>query len=163
MSTIFENNSVSQTGNGFGGAISSYQIRGKLAIKSSVLKGNVAKNGGALDLQESKSALQMEIIDTLFTSNLASSSGGALRCYDVHIERIARCTFNLNNAQSPAYINKGGAVFNMGKLTIEYSTFSGNAVGNYGPDVFADAISTTLIRDSSFTGNFTCCWSSCHL
>lgn len=119
---------------GLGGAI--YNSGQKLTIRNSKFQTNKAKNGGAIyDYGSSGASINIE--DTTFSKNTATSNGGA-----IYIEGSdGKTQINIENAsfsQNTASSGKGGAIFiNNGSLTFKNgtTTFSGNTTNNLANDI----------------------------
>ncbi|MFW5692219.1 MAG: choice-of-anchor Q domain-containing protein [Chloroflexota bacterium] len=106
---------------GSGGGISN---QGTMNITASVLTGNTADYGGAI-----RNGGTLIIEDSTFSQNTARIAGGAV--FNTEQMTLRRLTFTDNSADATgtANIAQGGAIFNDGgMLTIEASTFSGNAL-----------------------------------
>ncbi len=137
-------------------AILIYHCEGSgLAIDSCHFKQNdaVDSNGGAFALASSPKLTDISITRTHFEGNKASSGGAIIIDDDKSsIDLIRDCSFVSNIAMGNEYsIAVGGAIINFGIIkAIESSRFIGNEAEDYGPDVYADAVSTTVIRDSQF-------------
>jgi predicted outer membrane repeat protein len=113
-----------------------------------LVNGN-SSQGGAIFAQSA-----LNVINTSFTGNTASSGGGG---YGGAINSngaltITNSTFTGNT--STGTLNFGGAIYANSTLTIGTSTFTGNsASGGLGGVICVTQPITTTVTDSTFTGN----------
>lgn len=109
------------TGAGGGIAVGSSS---RLALERVRMQGNVAPNGGAIDVDG-----QVEVTDSVFQGNSAASGGGAIQVYGPGILSVARSAFLGNTSGSYA-----GAIYTMygGTTTVADSTFHGNVSSSGG-------------------------------
>jgi len=88
--------------------------------------------------------------DSTFSSNTASSYGGALYSYDAHVS-VFGCNFTENAAESD-YGAYGGAIFvENAKLNVADSSFNKNFANNSGGAIYSDGY--TEIKSSAFSDN----------
>ena len=102
---------------GGGGAISNQF--GSLIVNNSTFINNSASSGGSIWSYSDIS----NIMGSNFVNNTVFAGGGAIESYLSNLS-IQKCNFVNNTAMGSG--DEGGAVCNVGILTINYSTFSGN-------------------------------------
>ncbi len=149
-------NGAGATNTGRGGAI--YNVGGTMVITNSILTGNSAANGGALNNAASASPsvpANLTIVNCSITGNSSTSSGSAM-------QNFSTSTLNLRNTTVSGNTSSGtgiaGAIQANGTVTITNSTFSGNsAPGGTGGGVYYNGTSmimtnTTIVNNSSGVG-----------
>jgi CSLREA domain-containing protein len=141
---------------GRGGAI--YNVGGTMVITNSVLTGNTAANGGAINNAASTNpsvAANLTIINCSITNNSSTSSGAAMQNFSTSTLHLRNTTV-ANNTSSGTGI--AGAFQANGTVTITNSTFSGNsAPAGTGGGVYFNGTSmimtnTTIVNNSSGVG-----------
>lgn len=139
-----------------GGAI--YNDHGTLTLTNSVVSGNTADVGGAIDNNGVTSgSASLTISNTTISGNIANTFGGGI--YNNGLSggsatlNIDKSTISGNNA-GLATDGSGGGINNNGAatLTITNSTFSGNKAGAFGGGIFSDGGPATL-TSVTITGN----------
>jgi len=145
----------------------------RLVISSSVLRGNHAFYGGAVNASASlqSARAETEVIESTFDANTATRAGGAL--YNTASDQGSISTMRIiGSTLSGNSANEGGGVYNwairrnaLARVEIANSTLSGNSALRYGGAVYnragriglppdeVDATTTTLITDSTISGN----------
>lgn len=142
---------------GRGGAI--YNVGGTMVITNSVITGNSAANGGALNNAASTSPsvpANLTIINCSITNNTSSSSGAAMQNFSTSFLNIRNTTVSGNTSNGTGI---AGAFQANGTVTITNSTFSGNSApaGTGGGVYFNGTTSltmtnTTIVNNSSLNG-----------
>lgn len=149
-------NGAGAVNTGRGGAI--YNVGGTMTITNSILTGNSAGNGGAINNAASASPsvpAVLTIIDCSITNNSSTSSGAAMQNFSTSTLHLRNSTV-ANNTSSGTGI--AGAFQANGTVTITNSTFSGNsAPGGTGGGVYFNGTSmimtnTTIVNNSSGVG-----------
>ncbi len=162
--TVFRNNRATKDSDG-GGAMFVGAV-GKVALDTVTFEGNTAtERGGAIstrsaDLANNQDA-RLDILNSVFTGNVAGTTGGALDNYlyssvqDATAVYIDKATFAQNKA------NAGGAIYNHGEadkggntssMRIENSSFMNNVATTNGGAIY-NASGLTLAGDNVFSGN----------
>ncbi len=142
--TINEVNFSQRTGNMYGSAIFTV---GNTTVSQSSFNGNQADIGGAIYSPGNTKTLT--ILDSSFTTNKASSSGGAINSSGTL--NIAKSVFDQNTAG--AYY--GGALHTSGKTLITETIFTGNKASEGGAVYAKGSAADLTITGSSFIGNHT--------
>ncbi|WP_187781891.1 choice-of-anchor Q domain-containing protein [Gimesia chilikensis] len=167
-----------------GGAIYNYGSSADLSINNSVFSENVAEtNGGAIENESnsvlitgsefvensardgaavfnkkvtfSNSIATMTVLDTVFTGNTATSSGGGIKNTDASLT-VTNSSFQNNSGFAAG---GGGIDHSTGQLLIQSSTFTGNSTNadGGGVSIYSEAIvdveESHLIADTLFTEN----------
>ena len=124
-----------------------------LTIKDSFFRENKGNYGGAMRLSY---AQIHSIVNTSFVAN-DGVLGGGIEVYSSTITEIKDSVFKQNRAHDldlTDTINPicyGGAIKNNGIIKrIDSCTFEANEASHYGPDIYAAAEGTTLVRDTNF-------------
>lgn len=150
----FTNNSTTDE-QGVGGAILASQAKNKLTISSSSFDSNKAASGGAI----ANTGL-LDVANSTFTNNSASSYGGAISNYATKLS-VNSSTFTNNSAQM------GGAIYGESKdettegandgvlseLEVTNSTFTNNSATTFGGAIGSDGKLT--VKNSIFKNNKT--------
>lgn len=142
--TYFHNNSA----NSRGGAV--YQTdSAELQITNSEFKENDAQDGGAIYNLEGTSNIK----DSLFESNIASNTGGAV--YNGGTLTVDNTAFNKNKVSAGGIEHGGGAIYNKGgAVTVTGSAFNENSAFQYGGAVYNTGTGASMdISESVFTAN----------
>lgn len=151
-----DGNGVGAVNTGRGGAI--YNVGGTMVISNSIITGNTAANGGALNNAASTSpsvAGNLTIINCAITGNTSTSSGSAMQNFSTSILNIRNTTVSGNTSSGTGI---AGAFQANGTVTITNSTFSGNtAAAGTGGGVYFNGTSltmtnTTIVNNSSSLG-----------
>ncbi len=149
-------NGAGAVNTGRGGAI--YNVGGTMVIYNSILTGNSAANGGALNNAASTAPAvpaNLTLINCSVSNNSATSSGSAMQNFSTSTIHL-RNTSVTNNTTSATGI--AGAIQGNGVVTITNSTFSGNtAPAGTGGGVYFNGTSlimtnTTIVNNSSGIG-----------
>ncbi len=149
-------NGVGATGTGRGGAI--YNVGGTMVISNSIITGNTAANGGALNNAASTGPAvnaNLTIINCSITGNSSTSSGAAMQNFSTSFVNIRNSTISGNTSNGSGI---AGAFQANGTVTITNSTFSGNsAPSGTGGGVYFNGTSltmtnTTIVGNSSLVG-----------
>ncbi len=149
-------NGVGAVNTGRGGAI--YNVGGTMVIANSIITGNSAANGGALNNAASAAPAvpaNLTLINCIVSNNSATSSGSAMQNFSTSTLHMRNTTVN-NNTTSATGI--AGAIQANGTVTISNSTFSGNtAPTGTGGGVYYNGTSliltnSTLVFNSSSVG-----------
>ena len=149
-------NGVGATNTGRGGAI--YNVGGTMVITNSILTGNSAANGGALNNAASAAPAvpaNLTLINCIVSNNSATSSGSAMQNFSTSQLHLRNTTVNNNTTSSTGI---AGAIQANGTVTITNSTFSGNtAPAGTGGAVYYNGTSliltnSTLAFNSSSVG-----------
>ena len=149
-------NGVGATNTGRGGAI--YNVGGTMVLTNSILTGNSAANGGALNNAASASPsvpANLTIIGCSITNNSSTSSGAAMQNFSTSTLHLRNTTVSGNTSTGTGI---AGAFQANGTITITNSTFSGNsAPGGTGGGVYYNGTSmimtnTTIVNNSSGVG-----------
>ena len=140
-------NGVGATNTGRGGAI--YNVGGTMVITNSILTGNSAANGGALNNAASASPsvpANLTIIGCAITNNSSTSSGAAMQNFSTSTLHLRNTTVSGNSTTATGI---AGAFQANGTVTITNSTFSGNtAAGGTGGGVYFNGTSLTLTNST---------------
>ncbi len=171
--TLFENNSATAAGGAMG-------LFATSNIKNAIIRGNTATEGGGLFLgSESHTMLD----NVVFDGNVASETGGAIKTRiaeegdpSLSSMTITNGEFNNNEAEYGGAIHNsmtaenafnisgtsftgnqattgGGAIHNLGNMTIDNATFTENTAGLKGGAIFNDIKGTVTLTNSVFTDN----------
>jgi hypothetical protein len=149
-------NGAGAVNTGRGGAI--YNVGGTMVITNSILTGNSAANGGALNNAASATPsvpANLTIINCVITNNSSTSSGAAMQNFSTSTLHIRNTTVSGNTSAGTGI---AGAFQANGTVTITNSTFSGNsAPGGTGGGVYFNGTSmimtnTTIVNNSSAVG-----------
>lgn len=149
-------NGVGATNTGRGGAI--YNVGGTMVITNSILTGNTAANGGAINNAASTGPAvnaNLTIINCAITNNSSTSSGAAMQNFSTSTLNLRNSTVSGNTTTSTGI---AGAFQANGTVTITNSTFSGNTASTgTGGGVYYNGSSlimtnTTIVGNSSGTG-----------
>lgn len=143
-------NGVGATNTGRGGAI--YNFGGITAITNSILTGNTAANGGALNNAASGAVPGiLSISNTVISNNSATGAGGAVQNFSTSTMNLANVTVSGNTCAST--LTGGGGIQANGTLTMTNVTFSGNtANGGDGGGIYYNGSGLTL-TNSTITNN----------
>ncbi|HKP70535.1 MAG TPA: choice-of-anchor Q domain-containing protein [Pyrinomonadaceae bacterium] len=146
-------NGVGAVNSGRGGAI--YNVGGTMLLANSILTGNSAANGGALNNAAAASPsvpANLTIDNCVISNNNSTSSGAAMQNFSTSTLHIRNSTIN-NNTTSGTGI--AGAFQANGTVTITNTTFSGNsAPAGTGGGLYFNG--TSLIMTNSTLANNTC-------
>jgi CSLREA domain-containing protein len=149
-------NGVGATNSGRGGAI--YNVGGTMVITNSILTGNAAANGGAINNAASASPsvnANLTIIGCVITANTSTSSGSAMQNFSTSTLHLRNTTVSGNSTTTTGI---AGAFQANGTVTITNSTFSGNsAPSGTGGGVYFNGSSlimtnTTIVNNSAGIG-----------
>lgn len=144
-------NGAGATNTGRGGAI--YNVGGTMLITNSILTGNSAANGGALNNAASASPsvpANLTIVNCVISNNSATSSGSAMQNFSTSFLNMRNTTVNNNTTPTTGI---AGAFQANGTVTISNSTFSGNtAPSGTGGGVYFNGTSLT-VTNSTFAFN----------
>jgi hypothetical protein len=149
-------NGVGAVNTGRGGAI--YNVGGTMVLSNSIITGNSAANGGALNNAASASPsvpANLTIINCSITGNSSTSSGSAMQNFSTSFLNIRNTTVSGNTSSGTGI---AGAFQANGTVTITNSTFSGNtAPAGTGGGVYFNGSSlimnnTTIANNSSGVG-----------
>ncbi len=149
-------NGAGAVNTGRGGAI--YNVGGTMVITNSILTGNTAANGGALNNSASTNpsvAANLTIIGCSITNNSATSSGAAMQNFSTSFLNIRNTTISGNTSSNTGI---SGAIQANGTVTITNTTVSGNtAPTGTGGGVYFNGTSlimtnTTIVNNSSGVG-----------
>jgi CSLREA domain-containing protein len=135
-------NGVGATNSGRGGAI--YNVGGTMVLTNSVITGNSAANGGAMNNAASASPsvpANLTIVNCVISNNSSTSSGAALQNFSTSTVHIRNSTVNNNNTTSTGI---AGAFQANGMVTISNSTFSGNTASGTGGGIYYNGTGLTL-------------------
>lgn len=128
---------------------------GNVKLEDVVISGSEADNGAALYAGNDG---DLEIVNSNFDENYASSNGGAVYAYNSGSVTISGSSFTNNDAYY------GGALFTStnvtGTITISASDFSGNSAGSAGgtAQLYSNGTSNLVINDSTFFENSAAYW-----
>lgn len=149
-------NGAGAVNTGRGGAV--YNVGGTMTITNSVLTGNSAANGGALNNAASSAPsvpANLTLVNCVVSNNSSTSSGAAMQNFSTSTMHL-RNTLVANNTSSGTGI--AGAIQANGTVTITNSTFSGNsAPAGTGGGVYYNGSSmimtnVTIANNSSSVG-----------
>lgn len=149
-------NGAGAVNTGRGGAI--YNVGGTMVISNSIITGNSATLGGALNNAASASPsvpANLTIINCSITANSSTSSGSAMQNFSTSTLHLRNTTVSGNTTSATGI---GGAFQANGTVTITNSTFSGNtAPSGTGGGVYYNGSSlimtnTTILNNSSGIG-----------
>ncbi len=130
-----------------GGAITINKAKGNVTILGSFFVRNNAGQGGAIRLQNCGPII---FLRNHFRNNFAFYNGGAVYSYKA-IANFTQCSFTRNECKNQwATVTFGGAIANSGIMDINECTFLNSTALHYGQDLYADAIGSTTVRDSTF-------------
>lgn len=144
--TLFDGNRATNAG----GAIEADSSLGpgNLVIQRSRFFNNQAQLGGGI---ASFNANSINIVDTVFENNWATTSGGGVNNDRPVSLSITRSTFVNNRSEG-----QGGAIANYGSATLTNLTISGNSAGNQGGGVLntgtLDLTQSTLTLNTANQG-----------
>jgi predicted outer membrane repeat protein len=128
-----------------GGAIWS---SGTLEITRSVFFRNRADvDGGAIFLAITGTSKTSTIEDTLFDENGADVNGGAIHNAALSVLNVRASTLRDGNVQVSG--DSGGAIYNLGTLRVDNSTFGGNEAQTNGGAIH-NSTGTTDLRNVTF-------------
>lgn len=134
---------------GSGGAIYMYDVTGTTVTNTgsgSIFEENKAtvKNGGAVANYDSTLTVGT---NNTFTKNTAAKDGGAI--YNANFSGNAQTTVMGGTAFSENSAQRGGAIYNSGKVTLNTTdgdiTFSNNTATTNGSDVYLDGTASELL------------------
>jgi hypothetical protein len=133
----------------FGGAID--LGIGTAIISSSSFTANVAsQSGGAV---AAISFSRLDVSGSLFDGNRALFSGGAIYAQDTPVQtNVTSSTFTSNRTLTPTANVGGGAIYNVGVLTLTTSTLANNVSASEGGALY-DLYGQAAVRNSTFSGN----------
>jgi len=143
-------NGVGATNTGRGGAI--YNVGGTMLLANSILTGNSAANGGALNNAASASPAvpaNLTILNCVISNNSSTSSGAAMQNFSTSTLHIRNTTVNNNNSTATGI---AGAFQANGMVTISNSTFSGNTTAGTGGAIYYNGTGLTM-TNVTITGN----------
>lgn len=144
-------NGVGATNTGRGGAV--YNVGGTMVLTNSILTGNSAANGGAINNAASASPsvpATLTIVNCHISNNSSTSSGAAMQNFSTSTLHLRNSTVS-NNTSSGTGI--AGAFQANGNVTITNSTFSGNsASAGTGGGLYYNGV-TLLVTNSTFAFN----------
>lgn len=147
---------VGATNTGRGGAI--YNVGGTMVISNSILTGNSAANGGALNNAASTSpsvAGNLTVINCSITSNSSTSSGAAMQNFSTSFLNIRNTTISGNTSSGTGI---AGAIQANGTVTVTNTTISGNtAASGTGAGIYFNGTSlnltnSTIVNNTSLGG-----------
>ncbi|HKX83297.1 MAG TPA: choice-of-anchor Q domain-containing protein [Pyrinomonadaceae bacterium] len=150
-------NGAGAVNTGRGGAI--YNVGGTMVISNSVITGNTAANGGALNNAASASPsvpANLTLINCVLSNNSTTSSGAALQNFSTSTLHMRGTTVSGNTTSSTGI---AGAFQANGTVTITNSTFSGNsAPAGTGAGVYYNGTSlimtnATIVNNTSSVGS----------
>ena len=140
--SLFDNNSTSNFG---GGAT---VIFGSANFENCEMKNNSAKQGGAINFQETQS---VDVKGTTFSNNSATDLGGAVAQYDRSVVDYTSCTFLNNNCD----INGGALALQIeSSAKIDQSVIKGNKALS-GGGLYINEQSVVTLNSSTLDGNST--------
>lgn len=149
-------NGVSTVNTGRGGAV--YNVGGTMLITNSVLTGNSAANGGALNNAASTGPAvnaNLTLENCVVSNNSSTSSGAAMQNFSTSTLHLRNTSVTNNTGNGTGIV---GAFQANGTVTITNSTFSGNsAPAGTGGGVYFNGASlimtnTTIAKNSSSGG-----------
>jgi hypothetical protein len=115
-----------------------------LTLSNGLLPTTDTNGGAAIDNHGT-----LTVTTTTFQNNVAPSqqgaSGGAIQ--NSGVLTVTLSTFTANSAM------EGGAMFNQNLATVRTSTFTNNKATLYGGGALVNAVGTTYVSTSTFTGN----------
>ena len=145
-------NGVGALNSGRGGAI--YNVGGTLVLSNSILTGNSAANGGALNNAASATPsvpAVLTIINCVISNNASTSSGGAMQNFSTSTLHLIGSTVSGNTSAGTGI---AGAFQANGGVTITNSTFSGNsAASGTGGGVYYNGTMGLVMTNSTITNN----------
>ena len=131
-----------------GGGIANY---GTLTVKNSTVSGNSYTGGIGGGGIYNKG--ELTIIDSTVTSNLAEDGGGIFNEYG-HTLTVTGSTFSNNGAESSSTLRgEGGAIANVGTLSVNNSEFLDNHAYAGGGAIVNSINGISTVLNSSFTNN----------
>ncbi len=145
-------NGVGAVNSGRGGAV--YNVGGTMSITNSILTGNSAANGGAMNNAASTAPAvnaNLTIVNCIISNNSSTSSGAALQNFSTSTVHMRNTTVN-NNMSSGTGI--ASAFQANGMVTITNSTFSGNsAPAGTGGGVYYNGTTGLVLTNSTLVNN----------
>lgn len=135
-------NGVGAVNTGRGGAL--YNVGGTMLLANSILTGNSAANGGAVNNAASASPSTPAILtidSCVLSNNAATSSGGALQNFSTSTLHIRNTTVNNNHSASTGI---AGAFQANGTVTISNSTFAANTSAGTGGGIYYNGSALTM-------------------
>lgn len=145
-------NGAGATNTGRGGAI--YNVGGTMILSNSILTGNTAANGGAINNAASASPsipATLTIVNCFIFGNSSTSSGSAMQNFSTSTLHIRNSTVSGNSTTATGI---AGAFQANGTVTITNSTFSGNtAAGGTGGGVYYNGTTSLFITNSTIVNN----------
>jgi len=137
---------------GRGGAI--YNVGATMVITDSIITGNTAANGGALNNAASTSPsvpATLTIINCAITGNTSSSSGAAMQNFSTSTLHLRNTTVSGNTSNGTGI---AGAFQANGTVTITNSTFSGNsAPSGTGGGVYYNGTTSLIMTNTTIVNN----------
>ncbi len=157
---------------GEGGGIYIYSATSGSNITNCIISNNTANGsanggGGIGGYVATTNASAVTVSGCIFTSNIASQSGGAIffsnfgSGFQANAYNITNCTFTSNKSNAPAASAKGGGAIYLGTCTfsIDKCTFTGNqATLSGGGAILLKSSNGTTISNSKFTENTCASW-----
>ena len=143
-------NGVGAANSGRGGAI--YNVGGTMLLANSVLTGNTAANGGAINNAASAAPsvpANLTIVDCVISNNSSTSSGAAMQNFSTSTLHIRNTTVNNNSTSSTGI---AGAFQANGMVTISNSTFSANTAAGTGGGIYYNGTGLTM-TNVTISGN----------
>ncbi len=146
-------NGVGATNTGRGGAI--YNVGGTMVISNSIITGNSAANGGAINNAASSAPsvpANLTIINCSVTNNSSTSSGGAMQNFSTSFLNVINSTISGNTSNLAGLA--GGGIQANGTVSISNSTISGNNApnGTGGGGIIFNGVGLTL-NNVTISGN----------
>jgi CSLREA domain-containing protein len=135
-------NGAGAVNTGRGGAL--YNVGGTMLLTNSVLTGNTAANGGAINNAASTNPAtpaNLTIDNCVLSNNSSTSSGGAMQNFSTSTLHVRNTTVNNNNSGSTGI---AGAFQANGMVTITNSTFSGNTSAGTGGGIYYNGTGLTM-------------------
>ena len=145
FSTIIVSNSSFENNEAFAGAGIFVRVRSSAEISKSWFYNNTVKGYGAVATVTDTS--QLNISETLMTSNHAPNSGGCFFLFYESTAMVSNCLFERNSVQF--YLAGAIHVGNNSKLDVMNSTFIKNSAGPDGGSAIAAESSANIHVDSS--------------
>ena len=140
------------TGNFSSATAGAVQVRegGKFKAENCLFEGNVAQNGGAINIDGASSSCILTACD--FSANAVSKQGGAIKVTNGSLYAKG-CTFKANHAET-----RGGALWLAGNadetsVLFEDCVFEGNSSVNGGGVCWTGGNAAATFRGCSFTNN----------
>lgn len=121
----------------------------KCTVRDCWFEGNEGHNGGAILLAGSPAVIGLEVYDSTFVHNHATSRGGALFAFGDARAEFHRCTFKENSA------GLGGAITTAGTSFSDYvdCVFDKNTSSGAAGGLFTTESSVANLSRSTFTNN----------